>query len=153
RFAGCRLVRACAGWCLPLPLRPAHALRGRPIGGSQQLHRRALPVRIRPAKRAPGTGGRSDEWLRFKRDRTFSRSSAVMQVVVDDNQPIPTSATRGNRPMTTKDLLDTYYTGIKRKSGWDSTIADDFQFIGGNNMSKPDPLVGKAAYQELINRF
>jgi ketosteroid isomerase-like protein len=55
--------------------------------------------------------------------------------------------------MTTKQLLDTYYAGLRRKSGWDSTIADDFQFIGANNMTKPDPVVGKVAYQEIISRF
>jgi ketosteroid isomerase-like protein len=55
--------------------------------------------------------------------------------------------------MTTQDLLDTYYAGFKRKSGWDSTLADDFQFVGGNNMTKPDPMVGKAAYQDLVGRF
>jgi ketosteroid isomerase-like protein len=55
--------------------------------------------------------------------------------------------------MTMKQLLDTYYAGLKQKSGWDSTIADDFRFTGGNNMTKPDPVVGKAAYQGVISRF
>jgi ketosteroid isomerase-like protein len=55
--------------------------------------------------------------------------------------------------MTMRQLLDTYYAGLKQKAGWDSTIADDFQFVSGNNMIKPDPVVGKAAYQAVISRF
>jgi ketosteroid isomerase-like protein len=54
---------------------------------------------------------------------------------------------------TTKHLLDTYYAGVQRKSGWDNTIAEDFEFVGANNMTKPEPAVGKAAYGEVMNRF
>jgi ketosteroid isomerase-like protein len=56
-------------------------------------------------------------------------------------------------PNQTQQLLDTYYAGVQRKSGWESTIADDFEFVGANNMTHPDPAVGKAAYGEVMNRF
>jgi ketosteroid isomerase-like protein len=58
---------------------------------------------------------------------------------------------QGNTNM--KHLLDTYYAGLKQKSGWQDSIADDFHFIGGNNMTKAEPMVGKAAYQGVIQRF
>ncbi len=54
--------------------------------------------------------------------------------------------------MTTKELLETYYKGFAKKSGWDSVISDDFKFVGGD-MTKTTPTVGKAAYIEVINRF
>ena len=55
--------------------------------------------------------------------------------------------------MTTQTLLDTYYQGLAQKSGWESVIADDFQFVGGHNMTHPTPVVGKAAYMDIIGRF
>jgi hypothetical protein len=55
--------------------------------------------------------------------------------------------------MTSEELLDIYYDGIARKSGWDSVIAEDFEFVGGHNMTKPEPTIGKAAYQQVIARF
>ena len=54
--------------------------------------------------------------------------------------------------MTTKDLLDIYYKGFAEKANWEGVIADDFQFIGGD-MTKPEPIVGKAAYIQVIKRF
>ncbi|TAN21712.1 MAG: nuclear transport factor 2 family protein [Chitinophagaceae bacterium] len=54
--------------------------------------------------------------------------------------------------METKELLEAYYNGLNQKHGWDSVIADDFQFIGGD-MTKPEPVVGKQAYIEILNRF
>ena len=54
--------------------------------------------------------------------------------------------------MNTKKLLDIYYKGFAEKSGWEEVIADDFKFIGGD-MTKTDPVVGKSAYIEVINRF
>ena len=54
--------------------------------------------------------------------------------------------------MTTKELLEFYYKGFAQKSNWDSVIADDFVYVGGD-MTKPFPLVGKQAYIEVINRF
>jgi ketosteroid isomerase-like protein len=91
---------------------------------------------------------------------TKAALAAVIAVLLHSTTPaLATDTTpavntgKGNKTMTTQDLLDTYYAGLQQKSGWDSTIADDFQFIGGNNMTKPDPLVGKAAYQALISRF
>lgn len=54
--------------------------------------------------------------------------------------------------MTTKQLLETYYAGFARKEGWEAVISDDFKFTGGD-MTKPEPLIGKQAYKEVINRF
>ncbi len=54
--------------------------------------------------------------------------------------------------MTTNELLAVYYEGLAKKNGWESVIADDFKFVGGD-MTKTDPIVGKQAYIEVINRF
>lgn len=54
--------------------------------------------------------------------------------------------------MNTKELLDAYYKGFAKKQGWESTIADDFKFTGGD-MTKTEPIVGKQAYIEIIKRF
>jgi ketosteroid isomerase-like protein len=54
--------------------------------------------------------------------------------------------------MTTKELLDRYYKGFAKKSGWENVIAEDFKFIGGD-MTKTTPVIGKNAYIEIINRF
>ena len=54
--------------------------------------------------------------------------------------------------MTTRELLETYYKGLAKKRGWETVIADDFKFIGGD-MTKTTPVVGKQAYVEVINRF
>jgi len=54
--------------------------------------------------------------------------------------------------MTTKELLETYYKGFAKKEGWDSVLADDFKFTGGD-MTKTTPLIGKQAYIEVIKRF
>ena len=56
---------------------------------------------------------------------------------------------RGVRLMSIKQLLDTYYHGLARKSGWESTIADDFRFIGGD-MTKQAPAVGKEIYTKIV---
>jgi ketosteroid isomerase-like protein len=53
---------------------------------------------------------------------------------------------------STKQLLETYYKGFAQKEGWESVLSDDFKFIGGD-MTKTDPVVGKAAYIEVIKRF
>jgi ketosteroid isomerase-like protein len=53
---------------------------------------------------------------------------------------------------TIQQLLETYYKGFAEKANWDSVIADDFQFIGGD-MTKPEPIIGKQAYIEVIKRF
>lgn len=53
---------------------------------------------------------------------------------------------------STKQLLETYYKGFAQKKGWESVIADDFKYIGGD-MTKTKPIVGKDAYIEVINRF
>ena len=63
-----------------------------------------------------------------------------------------TKMSQEQNTMTTKELLDTYYKGFAQKSGWDSVIADDFKFVGGD-MTKRDPIVGKAAYIQVIKRF
>jgi ketosteroid isomerase-like protein len=54
--------------------------------------------------------------------------------------------------METRQLLETYYKGFALKEGWESVIADDFTYIGGD-MTKTAPAVGKAAYIEVIKRF
>ena len=54
--------------------------------------------------------------------------------------------------METKELLESYYNGLARKQGWESVIADDFRFIGGD-MTKQEPTVGKQAYEDVIKRF
>ena len=54
--------------------------------------------------------------------------------------------------MTTKELLIKYYKGFAEKKGWESVIADDFKFVGGD-MTKTTPIIGKTAYIEVINRF
>jgi ketosteroid isomerase-like protein len=53
---------------------------------------------------------------------------------------------------STKQLLETYYKGFAEKANWESVIADDFQYVGGD-MTKAEPLVGKKAYIEVIKRF
>lgn len=54
--------------------------------------------------------------------------------------------------ISTKQLLETYYDGFAKKEGWESVIADDFTFTGGD-MTRTEPAVGKAAYIEVIKRF
>ncbi len=52
----------------------------------------------------------------------------------------------------TKHLLDNYYEGFAAKANWEDTIADDFQYVGGD-MTNTKPVVGKQAYVEIIKRF
>jgi ketosteroid isomerase-like protein len=52
----------------------------------------------------------------------------------------------------TKQLLETYYKGFAEKADWENTIADDFQYVGGD-MNNTQPVVGKQAYVEIIKRF
>lgn len=52
----------------------------------------------------------------------------------------------------TKQLLDNYYKGFAAKTQWEDTIADDFQYVGGD-MNNTQPVVGKQAYVEIIKRF
>jgi ketosteroid isomerase-like protein len=54
--------------------------------------------------------------------------------------------------MTTKELLETYYKGFAEKANWDSLIADDFEYLGGD-MIKTEPIIGKQGYVEVIDRF
>ena len=54
--------------------------------------------------------------------------------------------------IATKELLETYYKGFAEKSNWESVIADDFRYTGGD-MTKQEPIVGKQAYMEVIKRF
>jgi hypothetical protein len=53
---------------------------------------------------------------------------------------------------STKQLLETYYKGFAAKANWESVIADDFQYVGGD-MTKTEPLFGKQAYIEVLKRF
>ena len=41
---------------------------------------------------------------------------------------------------------------VFRKGNWDSVLAVDFQYIGGD-MTKAEPIIGKQAYIEIIKRF
>jgi ketosteroid isomerase-like protein len=52
----------------------------------------------------------------------------------------------------TKQLLDNYYKGFAAKANWEATIADDFQYVGGD-MTNTQPVIGKQAYVEIIKRF
>jgi len=52
----------------------------------------------------------------------------------------------------TKQLLETYYKGFAEKANWESVIADNFEYIGGD-MNNVQPVVGKQAYIEIIKRF
>lgn len=54
--------------------------------------------------------------------------------------------------MNTRELLDAYYKGFARKAGWESVISEDFKFVGGD-MTKTAPVIGKAAYMDVIKRF
>jgi ketosteroid isomerase-like protein len=53
---------------------------------------------------------------------------------------------------TTRQLLETYYKGFAEKSNWESVIADDFEYVGGD-MNNTKPVIGKNAYIEIIKRF
>jgi ketosteroid isomerase-like protein len=53
---------------------------------------------------------------------------------------------------TTRQLLETYYKGFAEKSNWESVIADDFEYVGGD-MNNTKPVIGKQAYIEIIKRF
>lgn len=57
----------------------------------------------------------------------------------------------GNSESTRK-LLETYYEGFAKKEGWESVIAEDFEYIGGD-MMETTPTIGKDAYIKVINRF
>ena len=52
----------------------------------------------------------------------------------------------------TKQLLEAYYKGFAAKTNWEHTIADDFQYVGGD-MTNTKPVVGKQAYIDIIKRF
>jgi ketosteroid isomerase-like protein len=52
----------------------------------------------------------------------------------------------------TKQLLNNYYKGFASKSNWEDTLAEDFEYIGGD-MNTVTPVVGKHAYVEIIKRF
>ena len=51
--------------------------------------------------------------------------------------------------MTTKKLLDKYYEGLARKADWESGLADDMRFIGGD-MTKTEPTIGKQNYVRIV---
>src|SRR5580698_484372 len=61
-----------------------------------------------------------------------SRRCSFNTVVSGRPQETRTLKTR-TRLMTAKELLDTYYQGLMKKSGWEPLIADDFIFLGGRN--------------------
>ncbi len=53
---------------------------------------------------------------------------------------------------TIKELLETYYKGFAQKKNWEYVISDDFRYTGGD-MTNTTPLIGKAAYIKVIERF
>ena len=57
-----------------------------------------------------------------------------------------------NQTTITKQLLEMYYKGFAEKANWESVIADDFEYVGGD-MNNIKPIVGKKAYVEIIKRF
>jgi len=61
-------------------------------------------------------------------------------------------AVEGSNAKTTKALLDTYYEGFAKKSGWESVISDNFKFVDAN-MTKRMPTFGKDAYIQIIKKF
>jgi ketosteroid isomerase-like protein len=52
----------------------------------------------------------------------------------------------------TRQILETYYKGFAAKANWENTIADDFEYTGGD-MNNTKPIVGKQAYIDIIKRF
>ena len=54
--------------------------------------------------------------------------------------------------MTTRELLESYYTGFAANEGWDAVLSDDFKFVGGD-MTKPDIILGKSSYLKVAERF
>lgn len=53
---------------------------------------------------------------------------------------------------TIKELLDTYYKCFAQKKDWDLVISDDFKYKGGD-MTNNSPIIGKATYIKVIERF
>ena len=53
---------------------------------------------------------------------------------------------------TTRQVLESYYKGFAVKANWETLIADDFEYVGGD-MNNIKPVVGKQAYIEIIKRF
>ena len=51
----------------------------------------------------------------------------------------------------TKQLLEVYYKGFAEKANWESVIADDFRYTGGD--IKQEVLIGKQTYVDVIKRF
>jgi predicted dithiol-disulfide oxidoreductase (DUF899 family) len=60
------------------------------------------------------------------------------------------SVSRQESDMNMQALLDTYYRGLERRTGWEDTIADDFVFVGASPNSGSR---GKSAYAEALHRF
>jgi ketosteroid isomerase-like protein len=54
--------------------------------------------------------------------------------------------------LSVKQLLDIYYSGFAEKANWESVIAEDFQYTGGD-MTNTGSVVGKQAYIDIIKRF
>jgi len=52
--------------------------------------------------------------------------------------------------MTMNALLDAYYDGLSRRSGWDAPLADDFVFVGANANAGSR---GRAAYGKVLEQF
>ena len=86
-----------------------------------------------------------------------NRDKHINFTALENGEPDPadepaTGKLAPDTKVTTKELLNIYYKGFAEKANWESVIADDFQFIGGD-MTKTEPIVGKEAYIQVIKRF
>src|SRR5690349_6371615 len=56
----------------------------------------------------------------------------------------------GRTPMTIQTLIDTYYSGLGRRTAWEAALSDDFSFTGGSAGTGSQ---GKAQYAEVLRQF
>ena len=86
-------------------------------------------------------------WLGLKTNKTASGSGQGLK----NTEPAPstndsTLLLNNNKKekmenlKSTKELLKMYYKGFAEKANWDSVLADDFQYIGGD-MTKAEPVI------------
>jgi ketosteroid isomerase-like protein len=53
--------------------------------------------------------------------------------------------------MTTKETIQSYFSNLKQKTGWDSLLSDDMSFTSFTTPNKR--VTGRAAYLEATKRF
>jgi ketosteroid isomerase-like protein len=78
----------------------------------------------------------------------FSTNPHSAQIVIQDAEQFATS--KENR-MTTKAVIEGYFTTLKQKKGWDSFLAEDMVFTSFTSPVKQ--VTGKEAYLESTKRF